>query len=77
MVIFLKSLLHQFTIVKIVHLQNETFIYYLDGYYFLYTSVSRTIILDFRLLEVCVRYHSGGSMKLNARILHLAYMLYL
>jgi hypothetical protein len=26
---------------------------------------------------VSVRYHSGGSMKLNARILHLAYMVYL
>jgi hypothetical protein len=25
----------------------------------------------------CVRYHSGGSMKLNARILHLTYMVYL
>jgi hypothetical protein len=24
-----------------------------------------------------VRYHSGGSMKLNACILHLAYMVYL
>jgi hypothetical protein len=24
-----------------------------------------------------VRYHTGGSMKLNARILHLAYMVYL
>ncbi len=24
-----------------------------------------------------VRYHSGGSMKLNARILHLVYMVYL
>jgi hypothetical protein len=24
-----------------------------------------------------VRYHSGGSMKLNARILRLAYMVYL
>jgi hypothetical protein len=24
-----------------------------------------------------VRYHSGGSIKLNARILHLAYMVYL
>jgi hypothetical protein len=24
-----------------------------------------------------VRYHSGGSMKLIARILHLAYMVYL
>jgi hypothetical protein len=24
-----------------------------------------------------VRYHSGGSMKLNAHILHLAYMVYL
>ncbi len=26
---------------------------------------------------VSVRYHSGGSLKLNARILHLAYMVYL
>ncbi len=26
---------------------------------------------------VNVRYHSGGSMKLIARILHLAYMVYL
>jgi hypothetical protein len=26
---------------------------------------------------VIVRYHSGGSMKSNARILHLAYMVYL
>jgi hypothetical protein len=26
---------------------------------------------------VSVRYHSGGSMKLNASILHLAYMVYL
>ncbi len=25
---------------------------------------------------VTVRYHSGGSMKLNARILHLTYMVY-
>jgi hypothetical protein len=24
-----------------------------------------------------VRYHTGGSMKLNARILHLAHMVYL
>jgi hypothetical protein len=27
--------------------------------------------------EVFVRYHTGGSMKLNAHILHLAYMVYL
>jgi hypothetical protein len=26
---------------------------------------------------VIVRYHFGGSVKLNARILHLAYMVYL
>jgi hypothetical protein len=26
---------------------------------------------------LCVRYHSGGSMKLNARILFLAHMVYL
>ncbi len=32
-----------------------------------------------RQLVINVRYHSGGSMKLNARtrILHLAYMVYL
>jgi hypothetical protein len=27
--------------------------------------------------EGIVRYHTGGSMKLNARILHLAHMVYL
>ncbi len=27
--------------------------------------------------DILVRYHSGGSMKLNACILHLAYMVYL
>ncbi len=27
--------------------------------------------------DVSVRYHTGGSMKLNARTLHLAYMVYL
>jgi hypothetical protein len=26
---------------------------------------------------IIVCYHSGGSMKLNERILHLAYMVYL
>ncbi len=29
------------------------------------------------LWEVRVRYHTGGSMKLNTRILHLAHMVYL
>jgi hypothetical protein len=28
-------------------------------------------------VDVFVRYHTGGSMKLNAHILHLAYMVYL
>jgi hypothetical protein len=27
--------------------------------------------------DISVRYHSGGSMELNARILLLAYMVYL
>ncbi len=29
------------------------------------------------LFTVTVRYHTGGSMKLNACILHLAHMVYL
>jgi hypothetical protein len=29
---------------------------------------------SFPHLKRTVRYHSGGNMKLNARILHLAYM---
>ncbi len=31
----------------------------------------------FRFLILTVRYHTGGSMKLNARILYLAYLVYL
>jgi hypothetical protein len=34
--LFLKSLLYQSMIAKIVHLQNKTFSYFLDGHYFLY-----------------------------------------
>jgi hypothetical protein len=47
-VLFLKSSLYKSMIVKIVHLQNKTFIYKLDEHYLLYTLVSTTIILDFR-----------------------------
>jgi hypothetical protein len=47
-VLFLKLLLYQSMIAKIVHLQNKTFQYYLGGHYLLYTLVSRIIILDFR-----------------------------
>jgi hypothetical protein len=35
--LFLKSLLYQSMIAKIVHLQNKTFPYYLGGHYFFYT----------------------------------------
>jgi hypothetical protein len=37
------------------------------------------ILTDGLILSVVsiVRYHTGGSMKLNAGILHLAYMVYL
>jgi hypothetical protein len=34
-------------------------------------------ILKIYFLSSSVCYHSGGSMKLNARILHLAHMVYL
>ncbi len=39
--LFLKFLLYQFTIVKIVHLQNKTFTYELDGHYFYVHTVSQ------------------------------------
>jgi hypothetical protein len=35
------------------------------------------IISNLNSIEPIVRYHSGGSMKLNACILHLVYMVYL
>jgi hypothetical protein len=37
------------------------------------------ILTDGLIISVVsiVCYHTGGSMKLNARILHLAYMVYL
>jgi hypothetical protein len=34
----------------------------------------RTLVV---IIVIVVRYHSGGSMELNARILLLAYMVYL
>jgi hypothetical protein len=41
-------------------------------------QVERSFVTNLGLDMVgIVRYHSGGSMKLNACILHLAYMVYL
>jgi hypothetical protein len=47
--LFIKSLLCQSVIDKVVHLQNKTFTYQLERNLFLDTyQVSTTIILDFR-----------------------------
>jgi hypothetical protein len=35
------------------------------------------VVLARRGLAICVRYHCGGSMELNACILLLAHMVYL
>ncbi len=45
----------------------------------LYTQEKRDALFMVRVIagNNTVRYHSGGSMKLNACILHLAYMVYL
>jgi hypothetical protein len=42
------------------------------------TATHAFVSIDKRFcFYVTVRYHCGGSMKFNARILHLAYMVYL
>ncbi len=40
-------------------------------------NVEQSIHLDGYLVFPLVHYHTGGSTKLNARILHLAHMVYL
>ncbi len=58
---------------------NRTKQHILDiGSFQIFISIEK-ILMDVFIVEfvITVCYHSGGSMKLNACILHLVYMVYL